>query len=461
MGLNLEYELENIGNIDNATITIKPLTIIAGQNSSGKTFVTKSLYTILNAVYKNHFANKLIQQFHLLENSYQRFYEKLHNPASIDIDFEETFSRLGQEIKVLIGELTTCEFERQEDILKNHIETILVFENEIVRYLTERKQLKKFEKYSKDIERVMAKTNEFMNTIDNRRSVIIDNIANDLETGFKKNFQIVDLHSLVNRDKKKNIKLSLESIGEIGIDQKSVIDFNFFGKGIQTVQNVENIIFFDSPIYIKIRQALQKNKTNTLNLLFARNEDKYLKGYPEYLDQLYNFIDKEYIAEPDFYEISQNIEKIISGKIQIPKSGDIHYTDNNGHTIPLSLTAMGISNIGLIGLLLRNNVINKGSFLIMDEPEVHLHPEWQVALANILYDIAKSGANVIIATHSLDFLKAFESIIGQENEAAEKIIAINKMPFDKSFTKLTEAEKVDIVLDDLSKPFYDLYMQDV
>ncbi len=46
MGLDLKFDLEN-----------------TGENSSGKTFVTKSLYTISNAVYRNHFADELIKQF--------------------------------------------------------------------------------------------------------------------------------------------------------------------------------------------------------------------------------------------------------------------------------------------------------------------------------------------------------------------------------------------------------------
>jgi predicted ATPase len=96
----------------------------------------------------------------------------------------------------------------------------------------------------------------------------------------------------------------------------------------------------------------------------------------------------------------------------------------------------------------------------MDEPEVHLHPQWQVFLAQILYKIAKNGANIIIATHSLDFLKAFENILKDEDENAHEVIAINKMPYDEVFSSLTELEKVGYVLDDLSKPFYDLYMQD-
>ncbi len=333
MGIKLQYNLENIGNIDKASIIVKPLTIIAGENSTGKTFVTKSLYTLLDSVYKNHFA-------------------------------EESLDKI-------------------------------------------------------------------------------------LDIGFKKNFQITNLKSLINQNQQNNLKLSLDTIIKIEIDRNQNINSSnqFLIK--------KNIIFFDSPVYIKIRKALQKCKNR-----FEKDDDKYLKGYPQYLDQLYEYIDKEYIDMADFNLISQEIQEIIKGKLEVSNSGDISYTNNN-NTIPLSLTAMGISNIGLIDLLLRNNIINKGSFLIMDEPEVHLHPEWQVVMAQILYKIAKNGANVIIATHSLDFLKAFENILKEDEKIAEDIISINKMPYQEDFLELSELEKVGIVLDDLSKPFYDLYMQDI
>jgi len=347
--MKLQYNLENIGNIDNASITIKPLTIIAGENSSGKTFVTKSLYTILSQI---HYINYRIAI---------------------------------QDKSVLLG------------------------------------------------------------------------VKLGLDVAFKKNFQITNLKSLVKDSNTNPILLNLSKVCNVVINENIDISLN---KNMESLQ-INNVVFFDSPVYIKIRKALEKKPLPRLNYNNHQDENKYLKGYPEYIDDLYHDLDLEYIDRADFDEISQEIQQIISGKLDVSRSGDINYTDNQNNVIPLSLTAMGISNIGLIDLLLRNNVINKGSFLIMDEPEVHLHPEWQVILAQLLYKIAKSGANIIIATHSLDFLKAFENILKEENEIAEEIIAINKMPYEESFSEKTELEKVGIVLDDLSRPFYNLYMQDI
>lgn len=458
MSLKLKYTLNNIGNISDATVTIKPLTIIAGENSSGKTFVTKSLYTILNSIYKDHFSDQLINKFQLLNQLYLKFFDELSKPAKIDITFNEFYLNSTDKIKIVITKLAKAPFEEQEKIIDDNISTFTIFNQKTEEYFKDRLEIKKFNKYAEEIDYILLALFNFNYTVNNRRDVLIDNINSSLDSGFKKNYQITNIQSLIKRNQKEKLSISLEEIGNIEIDNKSNINFNFDTKGIQKVQNVENIVFFDSPVYIKIRKALEKSKTSFFSFLNT-DDDKYLKGYPEYLEQLYTFVDKEYIDIPDFNEISQEIQEIISGKLNITKSGDILYSDNHGNIIPLSLTAMGISNIGLIDLLLRNNVINKGSFLIMDEPEVHLHPKWQVELANILYKIAKSGANIIIATHSLDLLKAFQVILKNDFEVANDIIAVNKVPFNEDFSKINEIDKINEVLDDLSKPYYDLYTQ--
>ena len=78
----------------------------------------------------------------------------------------------------------------------------------------------------------------------------------------------------------------------------------------------------------------------------------------------------------------------------------------------------------------------------MDEPEAHLHPEWQVKLINILYKVAQAGANIIIATHSIDMIKAVELLIKQD-EDAKNLISLNKMPYNSDFTKLEQEDKIE------------------
>ena len=45
----------------------------------------------------------------------------------------------------------------------------------------------------------------------------------------------------------------------------------------------------------------------------------------------------------------------------------------------------------------------------MDDPEVHLHPEWQIRLTEIAVLLQKSlSLNLVITTHSVEFLTAID-----------------------------------------------------
>lgn len=343
----MNFQVRNVGNIRFSDIILKPLTIIAGENSTGKTFVTKSMYALLHT--------------HALIS---------HNLASVP----------GKDFNVVASHL--------------------------------------------------------------------------FEKSLKKNFQIKSLKRLICAEHTEAM-MQIEHLGLEAAFNESETHYTF----AHPDHSIGNVIFFDSPIYIKIRKALQGVRNS--GLIMLDKEDNYLKGYPDYVDELLKMVDEEYIEKPDFKEISDDIHHLLNGRLVVNDDGNIVYLNSDNQTIPLSLTAMGIGNIGVIDLLLRNNFINKGAYLIMDEPEVHLHPQWQVKLAEILYKLAKNGANVVIATHSLDLLKAFQIILQENETEAEQIIAFNKMPYSSDFAKKSEREKVDQILDDLSQPFYDLYMRSV
>lgn len=47
--MDFEVKVQNLGKISDSTIFVKPLTIITGSNASGKSFFTKTLYSIIRA----------------------------------------------------------------------------------------------------------------------------------------------------------------------------------------------------------------------------------------------------------------------------------------------------------------------------------------------------------------------------------------------------------------------------
>ena len=195
--MKLQYNLENIGNIDKASITIKPLTIIAGKNSTGKTFVTKSLYSILNSVYQNHFFRHVFSLYDHFNYLIQHFIGQVKSPASIDNIFEAYFYEFGNEVTQVLFLLRDCDFEKEEELIIENKHIFMEFKEQIKIYLEERKNLKKFKIHQDLINEIEYYLNEFMSALDNRQKIVVNSIDNSLEIGFKKNYQITNLGTLI------------------------------------------------------------------------------------------------------------------------------------------------------------------------------------------------------------------------------------------------------------------------
>ena len=72
-----------------------------------------------------------------------------------------------------------------------------------------------------------------------------------------------------------------------------------------------------------------------------------------------------------------------------------------------SLNSSGIKEIGIIQLLLQNRRLKEDSFLIIDEPESSLHPEWEIKYAEILVLLAKElNIHIYLNSHSAMFIEA-------------------------------------------------------
>ena len=72
-----------------------------------------------------------------------------------------------------------------------------------------------------------------------------------------------------------------------------------------------------------------------------------------------------------------------------------------------NLSSSGIKKIGIIEILLQNNSLKQNSFLIIDEPESNLHPEWQIKFAEILANLSKElNIYLYLNSHSPMFIEA-------------------------------------------------------
>ncbi len=448
--MQFKAKIENLGKIDTINVDIKPLTILVGKNSTGKSFITKSLYCILNTLNKNLLHIKLSKLVETIDVYIYEIYSSLSQKRNYD---KEILLFIKEEyipfLLSIVEEIKDKDLIFAEKIIKENKKDFLTLNKKLENYIKRKEKLMELSQRTKYILRFLSKNVENLKSIfDNIRNFLLSQIQKTLEENFKHNFQQKNLENLVKFGEPKS-RIDLEGIGTVEINLRGDINFDFYPRGIEIIGNLKNIIYIDSPVYLKIRKGIKKETP-----FFAKG--RFLKGYPQYIDELYNFLEIQTIEknEDNFLQISKEIQKIVGGKFTIDEIGDLNFLEKEKE-IQLSLLAMGTSNLALLEYLIRNNIISKGSFLIIDEPESHLHPSWQVKLTEILYKIAESGANVIIATHSMNILKALEFIV-KNNKDASKIISINKLPYNKKFEKFTFEEKIEEALKELIHPYNEL-----
>lgn len=120
-------------------------------------------------------------------------------------------------------------------------------------------------------------------------------------------------------------------------------------------------------------------------------------------------------------------------------------------------TASGIKQIGIIQLLLSNRKLKENCFLIIDEPEVNLHPDWQFKLANILMLLVKKlNVSIYINTHSPLFIEAINAFSEYYDLDDETNYYLAEKSDENDLFNLNEVKSSELskIYDNLGKPYF-------
>ena len=355
-------EIENLGIINKANLEIKKINVIVGKNSTGKSTSSKFLFSLLTAASDegNQLANNNIRSRLLnfilywqskgpsgMKDKFNQIRSSLqHN--HISSNFEDIYDNI-------VSVLKNYDFKDKElclNDLNDLFRIIKLNNNEYFRYITVFNAL---------IE------SEFGSSL---------NKFSDAHISFHGNYESVDF--------KQEIRIG-DDKSESSISKNFLNYFNF-----------QNVIYIDSP------SVLENN---------GHNSQYHLQILEKKLKKINGVVDvyaKEYYK--DLNKFKESIDEIIGGKFEYVLSEDV-FLFKKGKQPPFSMqnTASGLKQLGVIQLLLDNNELTKNSFLILDEPEINLHPEFQIKLAQILVSAAKDlNISLFINTHSPFFAEAIE-----------------------------------------------------
>jgi predicted ATPase len=460
IGISSTFEIKNFGKIKSAYIDIKPLTVIVGENDSGKSFATKGLYSMLSVMNNDYLSSDIESFFTIVEDIV--IPQLLQNLSSKnDLSDIDILTHNILELKEYIASAISIDTDTQIEILKSekiqllHLELLNHYELFKKRIYDRPRLLKKVQRYLLLLDNIIENlSNSIKNPLDRYGNLL----SHELRTSIEQNFQVENITTLRNFFSKKDEDISflLSDYCSFKIRGDDKVGLNLVGKGIDEIQSLNNIVYLDSPVFIKIKEALQKVGRGD-RIKFYSKKNQNLKGYPRYIDDLFNSLDTRKSISNELQELCDKIEEIIGAVLDVNINKQVVFTSKEiGEPLPINLAAMGMANIGLIYLLLKKQIIDRGSFIILDEPEVHLHPNWQIKMIEVLYELSKIGINVVIATHSIDMINYIEYLTIKDSQAKDNI-SINLLPYDKEFRELPIDKKLNIALDTLGKPFAEIY----
>lgn len=82
-------------------------------------------------------------------------------------------------------------------------------------------------------------------------------------------------------------------------------------------------------------------------------------------------------------------------------------TDKYDEPISVHNLSTGMKSFVILKMLIEKGCLKDKDVLILDEPEIHLHPQWQIVYAELIVLLQKQfDLSVVITTHSPYFVDA-------------------------------------------------------
>lgn len=94
-------------------------------------------------------------------------------------------------------------------------------------------------------------------------------------------------------------------------------------------------------------------------------------------------------------------------------------TNNDGLNVDLCQMGFGLSQI--LPIVVQGLLLHKGETLIVEDPDVHMHPQVQAILVDFFIDLVKHGRRVVVETHSDHIVTRLRRRIADETISKESV----------------------------------------
>ena len=414
--------LKNIGKLVETQIAIDGITVIAGENDTGKSTVGKALFAVFNSFYdvdrqvlseridsiesvlslvlKNANRTPVRYYIRILAEDIASHQVSLSQKSGFKDRISESVLQMVEKSGEGIDDFRLIEVNDSDEVVHRIQEIMDVSEEEILKAIVEKKMDTEF-------------NGQVTNLFTNKKGEI--------------RLQIKD----------KSIALSIENNRVTGIE-------NAINLHVEAVYMDDPFLLDTIPYpYFGIRSRYADHRTHLRKKIFDNASKKTAV--------------EEIIVNNKFQNIYEKISSVCSGEIVRSNQKEYSYKSaDSDKLLDVRNLSTGLKTFVILKTLLLNGGIEYNGVVILDEPEIHLHPEWQLLFAELIVLLHKEfDVHILLNTHSPYFLRAIQ-VYSAKYEMADKCRYYLSENSGNQAAITDVSDDIERIYARLSKPLQDL-----
>lgn len=371
----MELRIKNFAKISEADIVIDGITVIAGNNNTGKSTVGKILDAVFNVT--NNIVVKMNKAradslADMLEKELEQVQAKGQGYSADRYENSLTIHRFAEELM------------KEESNLREICRLYLGKLDVVLDRIEEERVITRIENLITEISQISESS-----------------LSQAIYTKYFRDIFHEQINSLYHRDDNAEITLQIKG-------KKIQLTFSLD----ECVKSVRELAVSSTSLYIDDPFVL--DELNNVYSFFTTESSMHKKNIIEKLrDTPEKAVEERVLSEllinKRLEEITQLMDTVASGKVL--KRYHYMYQMNGDISKELDVASLstGLKTFVIIKQLLLNGALNEKDVIVLDEPEIHLHPEWQLIYAEIIVLLQKKfDFHIIVTTHSSHFMEALE-----------------------------------------------------
>lgn len=420
----MELSIRDFAKIKQADIVIDGITVIAGENNTGKSTVGKILFSLFNSL--SDIEEKIF-------NERMREVEKSNEKIMYEY-FDGNIIYGGFDRLYLLSNLMIPSIRRNKN---NSIEKI---EEDI------RKKLYKYKNSivgKMDDDLLEEMTHKLGENIESFLEIPEENIILEVVSEYFSKVFSSQTNSLLDKEKHNAPVLTLKIKNR---HNRLFFQDNRCVKMENEINIIHKAIYIDNPFIVDELSGdydgLSTMEDELKKLILKQNQRDIFDGVVESVR-----------AKEKLKEIYEVLKTVVDGQIIFGQGEEI-YLKNDNLDKPLSVhnLSTGIKSFTILKMLLEKGCLKDKDVLILDEPEIHLHPQWQIVYAQLIVLLQKNfDLSIIVTTHSPYFVDALD-LFSHKYEINKKVNYYLASNTEKGAIIKRVTDNIDLIYKKMASP---------